>query len=608
MLILLTHSVGSATEDEVLAANVVYRPDVERKGPAALARALAETAPDVLIARSHPGADAVRAWRGARPEGPLVAIATEPSADGAALERLGILAGGLPPAAGDSDRDSDAFALAERTWSAAVARAERARLAPPTARPGATVALVGAGIVNLVTALRLVREGCAVTLYDACPDPRRGGEWTAFGCTRGGDNARMFTLTEADSYNDRSWPASGEVNTLLDRPVSQCGWRICGEQTLTAEDRRWADEYRRVPTWLARELTEDILLFNREARDEWDRLMEDEPRLFADVELRRDILRLYSDPGRWRAQVARQDRVGATLAVLEPPDVAERHPGLADACASGALAGGIEVVGFTVNVHDHVARLLDALEDAGAQLRWSQRVAGIHWAERVVAAGLVVDDALVTADHYVLSPGAYGGGVLRGTLAEHEIGGVLGVWMTLPNVEPAIEHSMKLARTGHRAEDANITLGRDCDGGRTLIVGSGYGWTGADPANIDRRELEGLFEAVEENARTYFPRAYAVAEERGTLRTSRRVCVRPWTASSLGVFEMVEAQGGGLLVVTGGHNTGGFAQAPAIANAVLAAMRGQPHPMHTLYHPARLRRFYERGIAPAVPAAPAAIG
>jgi D-amino-acid dehydrogenase len=68
-----------------------------------------------------------------------------------------------------------------------------------------------------------------------------------------------------------------------------------------------------------------------------------------------------------------------------------------------------------------------------------------------------------------------------------------------------------------------------------------------------------------------------------------RFCVRPWTASSLGVFEVIPTVEGGRLVITGGHNTGGFAQAPAIAAAVLAELTGRRHTMDVLYHPLRMR-------------------
>ena len=64
-----------------------------------------------------------------------------------------------------------------------------------------------------------------------------------------------------------------------------------------------------------------------------------------------------------------------------------------------------------------------------------------------------------------------------------------------------------------------------------------------------------------------------------------RACVRPWTATGLGIFESTGTDRDGSFIITGGHNTGGFAQAPAVAMAVLAAIERRSHPMHTLYHP-----------------------
>jgi len=240
---------------------------------------------------------------------------------------------------------------------------------------------------------------------------------------------------------------------------------------------------------------------------------------------------------------------------------------------------------------------VDLLEKAAVRLRWNQRVRGISWDERGAAAGLLTPDGVVRSDHYVLSPGAFAHGLLRGTASHGTIHGVLGVWLTVPNLEPRLDRSLKIARRGHAAEDSNVTVARDRQGSPILIFGSGYGWTGLDPSNIEPTELERLYQATEDTARRFFPRAHATARAKGLLAASRRLCVRPWTASSLGVFEMVEARGGGLLIVTGGHNTGGFAQSPAVAAAVVAALRGEPHPMHTLYHPERSRRFYERGAA-----------
>jgi glycine/D-amino acid oxidase-like deaminating enzyme len=156
--------------------------------------------------------------------------------------------------------------------------------------------------------------------------------------------------------------------------------------------------------------------------------------------------------------------------------------------------------------------------------------------------------------------------------------------------------SIKLRRDKYVTADTNITVVDDPGNGPTLILGSGYGWTGTQPQDIDAAQLEMLFDAIQDTAERFFPAAYKVARNDGTLQDSRRWCVRPWTSTNLGIFEALPTAKGGKLIVTGGHNTGGFAQAPAVAEAVLAEIRGAAHPMHARYDPRRLE--YDQGRIP----------
>lgn len=453
-----------------------------------------------------------------------------------------------------------------------------------------TVTLVGAGIVNLITALELARHGYPVTVHDRAPDPRSAAHWTRYGCTRGGGDGRMFTLTEADTYHNRSRHPDGSSNGLLDRPISEHGWLLAEPGSLTEPERHWAAEFQAMPPALAEIYNEDIFEVNREAGLRWTSLVSAEPELFGQETGYADgILRLYSEQEYLRWHLARNDRVGATRRVLSPDQIASDYPALADACVNGTIAGGIEVVGFTVNIHRFVARLLDLLEAEGVRFHWDSEVARIRWKSPGIVDRLELSDGeILHSRHYVLSLGAYGDDLLRGTEAHQLIQGMLGVWSTLPNVEPRLEHSLKIARNGHRAEETNVTLATGSRGEPLLVCGSGYGWTGLQPDNIDASELEVLFDSLDDTLRRFFPQAHAAAEPLGA---SRQVCVRPWTASCLGIFERVATAGGGSLIVTGGHNTGGFAQSPVVAEAVLASLEGRPHKMHERYDPRRYSPF-----------------
>jgi D-amino-acid dehydrogenase len=579
VLILLTFE--SPEGERARGPNVVYQPDLSGASADRLADRLRELRPDALVTRGVPDPAALAAWRAARPDSPLVVVhigasaGLEPDvADGIAVER-----------AADTRA---ALRTAERAWN-------RASAPSPVVRPGAdrSVVLVGAGVVNLVTALHLVRHGYEVTLYDRAPDPRAGADWTAYGCTRGGGDGRMFTLTEADSYNGRDWRADGTSNDLLSRPVSADGWLLAKAGDQSEPERRWAHDFHRMPSWLADGYTEDIFAVNRAAMTGWAELLDTESDLFGEeTGYREGILRLYTDPGYLRWHVERNDRLGATRRVLTRAEIRADYPALAAPCTDGTVAGGIEVVGFTVNVHRFVAVLVDRLERAGARFHWDTAVTGVQWAATGLAEGLSTADGPVRARHYLLSPGAYGNDLLRGTRSHGKIHGMLGVWLSVPNTEPRLEHSLKIAREGHRGEETNATLGVDEAGRPVLICGAGYGWTGLDPGNIDSAELDQLFDALEDTVRRFFPAGYAAARDGGTLHESRRFCVRPWTSSCLGVFERIGTTDGGALVVTGGHNTGGFAQSPVVAEAALAACEGRPHPMHSAYDPERLDRFY----------------
>jgi glycine/D-amino acid oxidase-like deaminating enzyme len=525
--ILLIHP----SDETVVGVNVIHRPDLVTASADSVAQAIADLGPDVVV----------------RPEGDV----------------------------------GEALAAAERGW------ADSRPVATGTG--GESVTLVGAGIVNLISALYLARAGYKVVVCERSPDPRDDAHWTAYGCTRGGGDGRMFTLTEADSYNGRAGPG----NDLLTRPVSEDGWLVAMPGSPSGAELCWADDFHRIPPWLAASYNKDIFDVNRVAGAGWARLLESDPDLFGETTGYRDgILRLYDDEDYYRWHVARNDRVGAIRDVLTPGQVSDRYPALTEACAAGTVAGGIEVVGFTVNIHTFVARIVDLLTMEGVRFRWRTSVTGIEWAMPGLAGGLETATEVIHSDHYVLSPGAYGGELLRGTESHERIQGMLGVWLTVPNVEPRLEHSVKIARKGHTAEETNVTLGTGESGEPVLICGSGYGWTGLDPGNVDAAELHALFEALADTIHRFFPRAYAAARDAGTLDASRRLCVRPWTSSCLGVFETVPAAGGGALVVTGGHNTGGFTQAPAVADAVLAALDGRRHLMHTRYHPRRLEWFY----------------
>jgi D-amino-acid dehydrogenase len=601
MKILLLDLLDHPLQDSLLADNVLYRPDLPNKSHDILIRTVVENRIDALVSRDPIPAKVIADWAACRTSPVFVVRVSTPDSNASDLldyAPAGKIQNGngiALQALGKSLQEAyvNAFDALEACSTKNLLQERRMHDDQVCLPAGETrrkrVLMVGAGLVNLVTAYQLQQAGYAVQILDARPDPANCSPWAAFGCSHGGDDARMFTLSEMDNYNDRQ--VSLTMNNLFRRSVTELGWNVRWKRTLSESELDWVREFEGIPVWLANKYNEDIFSFARASLLKWNEWIDRDPALFTASLLREGILRLYSDETQFANAVRRQNRIGATRKVLTPAEVAHDHPALAEAVRGGYVAGAVYVVGFTVNSHKFVRHLLERLRAGGAEFKWGESAQRIHFDEGRRVTGIQFGDTVLEADHYVLSPGAYGNDLLQGTESKGKIHGVLGAWLRIPNLEPELRHSLKLARKGHITEDANITIATDEAGKPILIIGSGYGHTGIDPRNIDQAQLQQVYLGLADTAAKYFPTSYAAALAAGNMADSFKYCVRPWTSSGLGVLEMLPALNGGRCVITGGHNTGGFAQSPEIAQAVLDAIEHHDHPMHFAYHPNRPSAF-----------------
>jgi D-amino-acid dehydrogenase len=387
------------------------------------------------------------------------------------------------------------------------------------------------------------------------------------------------------------------MDQVLRRTVTDGGWLAHEPESLDPSAAAWIRSFHGLPPWRAKIFTEDIHQFSKDSYPVWERLRHQEPHLFEGVGLTPGVLRLYSRDEKAAAAESLHSRLGSLVRSLDREELVRRHPACAAAVAAGHVSRALEIRGFTLNIHAFVNRLRDHLEAAGARFRWQERIESIEGADRGQVRGLRTERGeIIRSRHYVISPGAHAGSLLRGTRSHGKIQGIAGLWLTLPHLEPRLGQSLKIHREGHVGEDSNVTLGHDSQGRPVLWLGSGYGFLGcrsADTGAVDMAspQVRALFEALEETARRYFPGAYEAARRDGSLDRSRKACVRPFTSTGLGVFEVLRTDQGGRLVIASGHNTGGFAQSPAVAEAVAETLRGRPHAMQALYDP-------ERGVEP----------
>lgn len=453
-----------------------------------------------------------------------------------------------------------------------------------------SVILIGAGIVNLITGLRLTDNGYNVIFVDRSPKPG-DGDWRRYGCTHSGDDARMFTLTEMDNYNNRDPLA--ETPQYFRSPIEKNGWLISDRQ-LSAEEEAWITEFEQIPSWLARAYNNDIFSFNSESYGGWAYLRHRHSELFRRVVLRDNVLRLYSDPVQLIGAIERHRKIGAVIREMTPAGIADDFPMLSRPMEDKSLAGGFLVPGFTLNVHKFSRKLIKYLESRGVSFLWNTPVSGVRrdTAGRII--GFNCPRPLPRHAHVVASPGIHGNELLKGSPCDSKIHGVLGGWMRISNDRIDLENSLKVSRKGHVTEDANVTVALDEDGRKVLIVGSGYGYVGSTPDDVSELQLavmkQGILDTIQ---RLFVARSPLVASSRAAENYDFKYCVRPWTATSLGLYHAEIMEDGGLFIINGGHNTGGFAQAPAIADAILSSLRGEQHPMHRLYQPDRFTAFAE---------------
>ncbi|KAK1634025.1 FAD dependent oxidoreductase-domain-containing protein [Colletotrichum phormii] len=456
------------------------------------------------------------------------------------------------------------------------------------------VLLIGAGIMNLMAAQLLARRGYKLRVVDQGPDPRacQLEDWTALGVTSGGHNARMFTNTEADNYNEQDSEIYQDMLSIFRKTVRGGGWSVKSPEDFNTAENDWVSAFERVPGWMAAHFKKNIHEVNVESGKLWRELMKNEPHLFEEVGLHEDIIRLYVEDVALEASVDLNQNLGALLEAPSTKEILETYPVFRPAAETDHLAGGIIVDGFTVNIHLFMSKLINHISELGAEFIWDCKVQAIQRNSAGEVIGLKSRKGDLKADHFILSPGTTGSVLLHGTASENLIQGVLGIWLQIPNLDPKMRNSMKIHRRGHKVEDINITVAKDRETGEDILVfGGAYGYVGLGRPDPNSPEMKALYDELEEVARIYFPEGYAAAKSRGPNAMypggHRKYCVRPFTPTGLGVFERIPTVGGGQLVITGGNNTGGFAQAPGMARAILRSFLGEHDPVHILFHPDR---------------------
>lgn len=595
MKILIIYRLSMELQRLIIGANVVYNPDCNLDNYDSLGTFLITTCSNVLLARTIPAIEVLRRWRSNMPQEQSLAVicindsrvigATPPCIAGVSFHWIDTKETEHP--------EIQAMQLAESLQHAQDESASH-RETPKSVAGDQSVTLVGGGIVNMITAYYLVNAGYKVTVLEGASDPSASDNWRRQGCTFGGRDARVFSLNEGRQHLFKGYQHTSATNTQFTRRVGDGGWLTRSPNEHDAITRDWFEETQRLPLWLAGRFDQDIISFNQESAPLWRKMMADSPELFEEIGFKDGLLRLYATSELYHQGRVKEAEIGSIIRELDLDTLGDEFPSLRDGLEAGNIAGALDVVGFSLNVHKFSQKLIKYITSRGSKFEWEVKVTKVFRDRKGHISGLQVNDnEIIRSAHYVISPGAYGNRILSGFRSENKIAGVAGLWLTIPDyTEVKLDRPLKICRKGFAAdgaaEGANIIGGTDTHGKPIIHVSSGHGFINLDPAKLNDEQLNELHPVVHETAQQYFPKQYLRAQEQAT---KIRFCVRPWTPTGLGLFEVTPSVNGGKAIVTGGHNTGGFALSPSVGQAVLAALSGQQHRMHTLYDPDRFANF-----------------
>ncbi|EPY13412.1 NAD(P)/FAD-dependent oxidoreductase [Paenibacillus alvei] len=465
--------------------------------------------------------------------------------------------------------------------------------------PNKHVACIGAGIVNLITAWWLVRNGYNVTMYSGDPEPCADGKWKDYGCTFSGNDARIFSFNESRHHHYRGNPLIFVPNDQYRKSIADGGWLSCDPKSLSLADWTWIEEYEAYPQWVFQSIQQDIIAFNKESYAIWREWTAEYPELLEQTGYVSRLFRVYSTVHQLQEGIKNETEMGAFIRELSPTEVLEVFPILRDAIRSDAIGGVIEVEGFSVHIHELALKLISMLKKHGVSFNWNESMERIHYNDLGRVSSVCSAKRTITSDYFVVSPGVPRNDFLTGTRSHRQIGAMLGCWITLLDEEGQLTSPIKVTRIGYASEEAaagaNIIPGKDSNGNPVIHISSGHGFLGLNPNHLQHAYIRELSRAVHETALSLFPQLYRQSQASGFLESSFRYCIRPWTPTCLGLYETIPTENGGLFIVTGGHNTGGFTQSMVTAKAVQASLEGVSHPMHRLYHPDRLKRFFAAG-------------
>src|SRR5690606_32755249 len=104
------------------------------------------------------------------------------------------------------------------------------------------------------------QRGYEVKIFDKGNNPYSENNWKMSGATYGGENARMYSITEADNYNEKNSEIYSDMMDIFDTDIKHSGWKAIKE--FSSNEMNWVKNFKSVDPVNANAFSNDIYTLN----------------------------------------------------------------------------------------------------------------------------------------------------------------------------------------------------------------------------------------------------------------------------------------------------------------------------------------------------------
>ncbi len=397
-----------------------------------------------------------------------------------------------------------------------------------------TILIIGAGITGLMTAFML-HEDYNMTLIDAGPDPRQNDHKS--GATYSGMDARHISFTETSP-----WTYKYRHELIITESRKQ-GWLCIPKKKLNELEKKWISEFQNTAnkSKVHDRNTTDVIELNKKGIHLWEKLQEkyDFLKPVVDTNIMPIICRKKEDLiGEFkfehdldkRVTLYKNENLPSSLRPLRQQQKNLGNLGYFTLYGKGYL---VKTVCFN---------LINYLESKGVLIVWNKfvNVKEIDSLNSQYKGDVVVWNSGISLQSASLLKNF-----------NISLAGVLGVWVRVDN--PGITVPCKIFGP-EPVNYINITPNKS-----ELLMSGGYGFVGTRTYDEAIELGTPIMDALIEEVKRWLPKSRI---------KEKAYCIRPSTPTGVPTLVMKYLDDNTPMIITVGHCTGGFTQAPNTADSI----------------------------------------